>query len=202
MKYQGSEDKESGLYLPLPPEARATLRRVGRRVCSCACAAPAARLHRAAAVAAGLRPAPGVAGRVVPDRGSASRRCLRRDEMPLGLKRNFQVMPGAQWLTLLYKHIPDRYEHLVRTVGGYSNRARGERAKQASPHAGEWHPQWGCELRGSRLTEIRSPLSAPSSIAWRSMTARYFLRLRRLLANPAFNADPHRQASGRAGGAG
>jgi hypothetical protein len=40
---------------------------------------PAVRLHRAAAVAAGLRPAPGVAGRVVPDRGSASRRCLRRD---------------------------------------------------------------------------------------------------------------------------
>ena len=46
-----------------------------------------------------------------------------------GLKRNFQVMPGAQWLALLCRHIPDRYEHLVRYVGWYSNRARGERAK-------------------------------------------------------------------------
>ena len=38
-------------------------------------------------------------------------------------------MPGAQWLELLCKHIPDRHEHLVRYVGWYSNRARGERAK-------------------------------------------------------------------------
>lgn len=34
--------------------------------------------------------------------------------MHLGLKRNFQVMPGAQWLELLCRHSPDRYEHLVR----------------------------------------------------------------------------------------
>jgi len=38
-------------------------------------------------------------------------------------------MPGAAWLELLCRHIPDRYEHLVRTIGWYSNRARGERAK-------------------------------------------------------------------------
>ena len=49
--------------------------------------------------------------------------------MHAGLKRNFQVMPGTQWLELLCKHIPDRYEHLVRYVGWYSNRARGERSK-------------------------------------------------------------------------
>jgi hypothetical protein len=61
---------------------------------------------------------------------------IYRSKMPLGLKRNFQVMPGAEWLALLCKHIPDRYEHLVRYVGWYSNRARGERAKEASPHAG------------------------------------------------------------------
>ena len=30
---------------------------------------------------------------------------------------------------LLLRHVPDRYEHLVRYVGWYSNRARGERAK-------------------------------------------------------------------------
>ena len=38
-------------------------------------------------------------------------------------------MPGAQWLELLCKHIPDRHEHLLRYVGWYSKRARGERAK-------------------------------------------------------------------------
>lgn len=54
---------------------------------------------------------------------------IYRSKMHLGLKRNFQVMLGAEWPELLCKHIPDRYEHLVRYVGWYSNRARGERAK-------------------------------------------------------------------------
>ena len=54
---------------------------------------------------------------------------IYRSKTHVGLKRNFQVMPGAQWLELLCKHIPDRHEHLVRYVGWYSNRARGERAK-------------------------------------------------------------------------
>lgn len=60
---------------------------------------------------------------------------INRSERHLGLKRNFPVMPGAEWLARLRKHIPDRDEHLVRYVGWYSNRARGERAKEASPHA-------------------------------------------------------------------
>jgi hypothetical protein len=34
------------------------------------------------------------------------------------------------------RHIPDRYEHLVRNVGWYSNRVRGARAKKAFPQAG------------------------------------------------------------------
>jgi len=60
---------------------------------------------------------------------AASGTVIYRSKMHLGLKRNFQVMPGAQWLELLCKHIPDRHEHLVRYVGWYSNLARGERAK-------------------------------------------------------------------------
>ena len=71
--------------------------------------------------------------------------------MPLGLKRDFQVMAGALWLALRCKHLPDRCdrrsrsslrgkslwdEHLVRYLRWYSNRARGERAKEALPHAG------------------------------------------------------------------
>ncbi len=42
---------------------------------------------------------------------------IYRSKMHLGLKRNFQVMPGAQWLELLLRHVPDRYEHMVRYVG-------------------------------------------------------------------------------------
>ncbi|MCC6610046.1 MAG: transposase [Burkholderiales bacterium] len=59
---------------------------------------------------------------------------IYRSKMHLGLKRNFQVMPGAEWLELLLRHVPDRYEHLVRYVGWYSNRARGERAKPGKKH--------------------------------------------------------------------
>ena len=40
-------------------------------------------------------------------------------------------MSGAEWLKLLWLHIPDRYEHLVRYVGWYSNRLRGDRAKKS-----------------------------------------------------------------------
>jgi len=52
---------------------------------------------------------------------------IYRSKMHPGLKRNFQVMPGAQWLELLCKHVPDRYEQLVRYVGWYSSRSRGAR---------------------------------------------------------------------------
>jgi len=54
-----------------------------------------------------------------------------RSKMHASLKRNFQVMSGAEWLKLLWLHIPDRYEHLVRYVGWYSNRLRGDRAKKS-----------------------------------------------------------------------
>jgi hypothetical protein len=60
---------------------------------------------------------------------------MYRSHMHKGLKRNFQLMPGAQWLELLCRHIPDRFEHLVRYVERYSTRCRGERARQAGPAA-------------------------------------------------------------------
>ncbi len=43
------------------------------------------------------------------------------------LKRNYQLMPASKWLRLLMNHIPDKYEHLVRYYGYYSNRSRGAR---------------------------------------------------------------------------
>ena len=54
---------------------------------------------------------------------------LYRSHLHKSLKRNYQLMPGAQWLELLCRHIPDRFEHLVRYVGWYSCRCRGERAR-------------------------------------------------------------------------
>ena len=58
---------------------------------------------------------------------AASGTVIYRSKMHLGLKRNFQVMPGAQWLELLCKHVPHRYEQLVRYVGWYWSRSRGAR---------------------------------------------------------------------------
>ena len=52
---------------------------------------------------------------------------IYRSRMHKTLKRNFQIMPGADWLAQLCAHIPDRFEHLVRYVGWYSNRSRGKR---------------------------------------------------------------------------
>src|SRR3990172_5492906 len=77
---------------------------------------------------------------------------IYRSKMHAGLKRNFQVMPGAEWLELLCKHIPDRYEHLVRYVGWYSNRARGERAKKVLTQAGAALPVDEAPRPALRLT--------------------------------------------------
>jgi hypothetical protein len=42
---------------------------------------------------------------------------IYRSKMHLGLKRNFQVMRGAEWLALLCKHIPDCDLVRVRGIG-------------------------------------------------------------------------------------
>jgi hypothetical protein len=95
---------------------------------------------------------------------------IYRSKMHAGLKRNFQVMPGAEWLELLCKHIPDRYEHLVRYVGWYSNRARGERAKA---------------LRAQQPAKTRSAAKSPvSEFATRAKAA--WARLIRKV----YEADP------------
>ncbi len=54
---------------------------------------------------------------------------IYRSRMHKTLKRNFQIMPGADWLAQLCAHIPDRFEHLVRYAGWYSNRSRGKRRR-------------------------------------------------------------------------
>jgi hypothetical protein len=74
---------------------------------------------------------------------AASGTAIYRSKMHLGLKRNFQVMAGAQWLELLCKHIPDRYEQLVRYCGWYSSRSGGAQAAKNPVPA----------MAGSGLTE-------------------------------------------------
>ena len=54
---------------------------------------------------------------------------IYRSRMHKTLKRNFQIMSGADWLAQLCRHIPDRFEHLVRYAGWYSNRSRGKRRR-------------------------------------------------------------------------
>jgi hypothetical protein len=60
---------------------------------------------------------------------------IYRSKMHASLKRNFQVMNGAQWLELLCRHIPDRYEHLVRTSAGIpiGRGASGQRKLPPTP---------------------------------------------------------------------
>ena len=66
---------------------------------------------------------------------------IYRSRMHKTLKRNFQIMSGADWLVQLCSHIPDRFEQLVRYAGWYSNRSRGKRrhagAKPAEIALGE-----------------------------------------------------------------
>jgi len=54
---------------------------------------------------------------------------IYRSRMHKTLKRNFQIMSGADWLAQLCRHIPNRFEHLVRYAGWYSNRSRGKRRR-------------------------------------------------------------------------
>ena len=66
---------------------------------------------------------------------------MYRSHMHKGLKRNFQLLPGAQWLEMLCRHIPDSFEHLVRYVAWYSTRCRGEQARAAAPAAAVQAPE-------------------------------------------------------------
>jgi hypothetical protein len=87
---------------------------------------------------------------------------LYRSKMHAGLKRNFQVMEGAEWLELLLRHIPDRYEHLVRYCGWYANRSRGERAKA------------GTACKVAAIAENLSDLAARAKAAWAKLIRKVY----------------------------
>jgi hypothetical protein len=75
---------------------------------------------------------------------------IYRSKVHLGLKPDFQMMPGAEWLELLLRHVPDCYEHLVRYVGWYSNRSRGERAKARN----DWDAPNPCAASSETVSEF------------------------------------------------
>jgi len=66
---------------------------------------------------------------------------IYRSRMHKALKRNYQIMPGADWLALLCTHIPNRFEHLVRYAGWYSNRSRGKRRLSGADSADAAPPE-------------------------------------------------------------
>jgi len=59
---------------------------------------------------------------------------IYRSKLHATLKRNYQLMPAVTWLRLLLNHVPDKYEHLVRYYGHYSNRSRGARRLAEQEH--------------------------------------------------------------------
>jgi len=87
---------------------------------------------------------------------AASGIVIYRSKMHLGLKRNFQVMSGAEWLELLCKHIPDRYEQWVRYCGWYSSRSRGARLAKGAPAV----------TVSSNATEALSEFATEAKAAW------------------------------------
>ena len=88
-----------------------------------------------------------------------------RSKMHQGLKRNYQIMPGTQWLALLLQHVPDQGEHLVRYYGGYSNRSRGMRK----------HRQ---ESDQTEVIVNEAPVDAAFSRAARAAWARFIQKVR------------------------
>jgi hypothetical protein len=85
--------------------------------------------------------------------------------MHLGLKRNFQLMPGAQWLALLCKHIPERYEQLVRYCGWYASRSRGVRKAKAASAAARI---------SSTVTEVLGEYASRTKAAWARLIRRVY----------------------------
>ena len=85
---------------------------------------------------------------------------LYRSKLHATLKRNFQVMPGVEWLALLCRHIPDRHEHLVRYYGRYSSRTRG---------AAREHPEIV-----ERDVESESPARQAAKAAWAKLIRKVY----------------------------
>jgi hypothetical protein len=85
---------------------------------------------------------------------------IYRSRLHATLKRNFQAMPGVEWLELLCKHIPDRNEHMVRYYGRYSSRTRG--AEREPPDIDD------------PAAEVSSPVRQAAKAAWAKLIRKVY----------------------------
>lgn len=51
------------------------------------------------------------------------------DDLKVGVKRNFQILPPLDFLAEFTQHIPPKGSHTIRYFGAYSNKSRGMRQK-------------------------------------------------------------------------
>lgn len=58
-----------------------------------------------------------------------------------GASRNFEIFDVLDFIAELTQHIPDKGAQLIRYYGWYSNRSRGDRAKEAAPSAAPPAPE-------------------------------------------------------------
>lgn len=87
---------------------------------------------------------------------------IYRSRLHATLKRNFQAMPGLEWLELLCKHIPDRNEHMVRYYGRYSSRARS--AEHEPPATDDPDPE----------PEVSTPARQAAKAAWAKLIRKVY----------------------------
>ena len=65
---------------------------------------------------------------------------IYRSRKHANTKRNFEVFSAQDFIAAITQHIPDKGFQMVRYYGWYSNRARGERAKNAVEGAADANP--------------------------------------------------------------
>jgi hypothetical protein len=97
-------------------------------------------------------------------------------------------MPGAEWLELLCRHIPDQYEHLVRYVGWYSNRASESRLGAADSKVYEADPL--------ECPKCKGPMRVIALIHDPGVVRRILEHLRRWMPKPAERTPPPREVQG------
>ncbi len=89
---------------------------------------------------------------------------IYRSRKHANTKRNFEVFSAADFIAAITQHIPDKGFQMVRYYGWYSNRARGERAKQAAERAEVENP---CNLQVIDVSDYE-PRRLPSK-KWREL---------------------------------
>ena len=92
----------------------------------------------------------------------------QRDGLARGPQRNFQILDPLDFLAEFTQHIPPKGAHLIRYYGWYSNKARGQRRKQAAAAAAE---QPGA---ASAVDAASVPVRSRASQTWAMLIKRVY----------------------------